>query len=58
MSGDSGESKVEKRSFIGHAVREDPNIDKEDTRPIEKRKKPRVSVRWKLRGEFYGERKK
>lgn len=36
----------EKRPFIGHAVRDDPNIDKEDSRPIEKKKKPDVSINW------------
>ena len=36
-----------KVKFIGHVVRADPNIDKEDTRPIEKkRKKPDFSMDW------------
>jgi len=31
------ESKFGRRKFIGHVVREDPKIDLESTRPIEKR---------------------
>jgi hypothetical protein len=47
MSESNSEKDAEKKKFIGHAVRTDPNIDKEDTRPVEKRKKPRFSFRWK-----------
>ena len=47
MSDANKKGEVEKRKFIGHVVREDPNIDKEDTRPVEKRKKPRLSLKWK-----------
>jgi hypothetical protein len=45
MSGSANDSS-EKRNFIGHAVRADPNIDKEPTKPVERRKKPRFSFRW------------
>jgi len=31
------ESKFGRRKFIGHVVREDPKIDLESTRPVEKR---------------------
>jgi len=34
-----------------HIYREDPNGDKEDTRPIEKKRGPRFSIDWeKLKG--------
>jgi hypothetical protein len=34
-----------------HVYREDPHGDKEDIRPVEKRKKPRFEIDWeKLRG--------
>lgn len=44
----TGETKniPERKLFIGHAVRVDPNIDKEDTRPVEKRKNPNLSINW------------
>jgi len=46
MSEANNKTEPEKRKFIGHAVRTDPNIDKEDMKPIEKRKKPRISINW------------
>lgn len=33
---DSKQSKFGRRKFIGHVVKDDPDIDKENTRPIEK----------------------
>jgi len=30
-----------------HVCREDPNWEKEDIRPIERRKKPKFSMAWK-----------
>ena len=40
--------KRKKKLFIGHIVRKDPHGDKEDTRPVEKRKKkPDFSMEWK-----------
>lgn len=42
--------------FIGHVVRDDPHGDKEDTRPVERRKKPNFRVEWKKVQEVIGER--
>jgi len=40
-------AKIKRVKFIGHVVREDPHGDKEDTRPIHKRKKkPNIRVNW------------
>ena len=36
--------KKEKKKL--HVCREDPFGDREDTRPIEKRKKPKFSLKW------------
>ena len=35
---DEKKSRFGRRKFIGHVVRDDPDIDKESTRPIEKRR--------------------
>lgn len=36
-----------------HVYKEDPNGDKEDVRPIEKRKKPKFSISWKELQEMF-----
>ena len=40
--------KRKKTEFIGHIVRKDSNIDREDTRPIEKKKRPNFSSDWEI----------
>jgi len=39
-------AKIKRRKFIGHVVRADPHGDKEDTRPVERRKKPNLRISW------------
>jgi len=51
MSKKKGEKKKKKPHIIPHSVvfPEDSNEDKEDTRPIEKRKKPKRSFLYPMR---------
>lgn len=42
--------------FIGHVVRDDPHGNKEDTRPVERRKKPNIRILWSKVQEIMGEK--
>jgi len=44
--------KREKKNL--HVYREDPYEDREDTRPLEKRKKPKFSIDWHKLKELLG----
>lgn len=44
----------EKEKKTSHVCKEDPHGDKEDTRPVELRKKPSISVEWKKLKEMLG----
>jgi len=42
----------EKKKKKLHVWKEDPHGEKEDTRPIHKRKKPIISIKWEKLKEF------
>ena len=48
-------AKIKRRKFIGHVVRDDPHGDTEDTRPIEKRKKPKLRITWEALEKVIGD---